>query len=202
MVAEGQVAEHHVERPGRKGEIPRIGICELDPLADTLDHGVTLGGGLAVPRLVTQTPDVGSGRATPGEAVSCRDQHGTPATADVEHVLVAAQVEVIQQPLPDRQLARTGAVEVARGDCEHGHDPHLRHRAGQALVSSACPPLTSQKTGSGKEEERNAAVPSIDAVSGAISLHPIECASYRSRSSVTSGVIMMSGRRNPESLTW
>jgi hypothetical protein len=65
-VAEGQVAEHHVERPGRKGEIPRIGICELDPLADTLDHRVTLGGGLAVPRLVTQTPDVGSGRATPG----------------------------------------------------------------------------------------------------------------------------------------
>jgi hypothetical protein len=110
-VAEGQVAEHHVERPGRDGEIPRVGIGELDPLADTLDHRVALGGCPAVPRPVTQTPDVGSGCATPGEAVSCRDEDGTPATTDVEHVLVASQVEVIQQPLPDRQLARSGAVE-------------------------------------------------------------------------------------------
>src|SRR5215469_15214542 len=61
-VAEGQVAEHHVERPGGKGKKSRVGLYELDPLADTLDHRVTLGGGPAVPRLVTQTPDVGSGR--------------------------------------------------------------------------------------------------------------------------------------------
>jgi len=48
--------------------------------------------------------------------------------------------------------------------------------ADKALVSSACPPLTSQETGSGKEEDRNAAVPAIDAVSGSISTHRTECA--------------------------
>jgi hypothetical protein len=33
-VAEGQAAEHHVERLGRKGEIPGISIRELDTVAD------------------------------------------------------------------------------------------------------------------------------------------------------------------------
>src|SRR5258707_7082035 len=65
-VAEGQVAEHHVERLGREGEISRIGSCELDTLADALDHRVALGGCPAIPRPVTQAPDVGSGCATSG----------------------------------------------------------------------------------------------------------------------------------------
>ena len=64
-VAEGQVAEHHVERPGGKGRSRASACRELDPVADTLDHRVTLGGGPAVPGLVTQTPDVGPGGATP-----------------------------------------------------------------------------------------------------------------------------------------
>jgi hypothetical protein len=125
-----------------------------------------------------------------------RDEDRTATAADVEHVLVASQVEFVEQLLPDRQFARTGAVEVARSDCQHGYDPHLCRRADKALISSLRPPVTSQKTGFDQEEERNAAVPSIDAVSGSISPHPIECASYRSRSSVTSGVVVISGVRN------
>jgi len=34
-IAEGQVAEHHVERPGRKGKISCIGSYELDTFAGT-----------------------------------------------------------------------------------------------------------------------------------------------------------------------
>ena len=176
-VAEGQVADHHIERAGRKGEISRIGSYELDTLADTLDHRVALGGGPGVPRLVAQAPDVGSGCAALGEAAGSRDEDGTAAAADVEHVLVASQIEFIEQLLPDRQLARTCAVEVARSDCEHGHNPHLRQEADKALASSAGPPLTSKKTGFDKEEVRNADVSSVDAVSGSISPHPFECAS-------------------------
>jgi len=194
-VAKGQVAEHHIERPGRKGKVPCIGIEESDPLADALDHRVALGGGPAIPRLVTQTPDVDSGCTTSGEPVGCRDEDGAATAADVEYVLVASQVEFVEQLLPDRQFARTGAVEVARSDCEHGYDPRLCRRADKALASSTCPPVTSQKTGSDKEKERNAAVPSIDAVSGSISPHLTECASYHSRSPVTSGVIISGVRK-------
>ena len=193
-VIEGQVAEHNVERIGRKREMPCIGIYEIDTFADPLGHRVTLSAGPGVPRLVTQTPDIGSGGTTSGEAVGGRDEDGAPAATDVEYVLVAPEIEFIEQLLPDRQFARTGAVEVARSESEHGDDPHLRHRAGQALVSSLRPPVTSQQTGSGQEEDRNAAVPSIDAVSGSISPHVTECASYRSRSSTTSGVVMMTAR--------
>ena len=141
-------------------------------------------------------------RSASGEAVGCRDEDGAPAATDVEYVLVASEIEFIEQILPDRQFARTGAVEVARSDSEHGYDPHLRQRAGKAFASSLRPPVTSQKTGFDKEEVRNAEVPSIDAVSGSISPHVTECASYRSRSSMTSGVVMMSGVRNLVSLAW
>ena len=175
-VAQGQVTEHHVERLGRKGKVPCISIDQLDPLADALDLRVALGGCPAIPRLVTQTPDIGSGCTASGEAVGCRDEDGTATATDVEYELVASQVEFIEQLFPDRQLARTGAVEVARSDAQHGYGPYLRQRADKALVLSLRPPRTSHKTGFGKEEDRNAAVPSVDTVPGLISHHLTECA--------------------------
>lgn len=36
-VAEGQTAEHYVERIGRKGKVPCISIDHFDPLADALN---------------------------------------------------------------------------------------------------------------------------------------------------------------------
>ena len=110
-----------------------------------------------------------------------RDEDGTSAATDVEYVLVASQVEFIEQLFPDRQLAWTGAVEVARSDSNHRYGPRLRQSTDKALVSSLRPPLTSQKTGSDKEEDRNAAVPSINAVSGSISHHLTEYASRGSQ---------------------
>lgn len=167
-VAQGQAAEHHVERLGRKGEIPCVGIDDFDTLADALEHRVALGGCPAIARLVAQPPDIDSGRPAPGEAPGGRDEDGAPAAADVEHMLVAAQAEVVEQLLPDRSLARAGGVEVARGDAEHSHGRHLRRSAGEALVSSLRPPVTSQQAGFNEDEERNAEVPSIDAVAGSI----------------------------------
>jgi hypothetical protein len=197
-VTEGQVAEHHVEGPGGQGEVPCIGMHEFDAFADALHHRVALGGGLAVTRLVTQTPDVDSGRAALRQPAGCRDEHGTPATADVEHLLVAPQVEFIEQFFPDRQLARTGAVEVARSDSERGYGPYLGQRAEKALVSLLRPPVTGQKTCSDQEEDRNAAVASIDAVPGSITPHLDECASYRSRSSMSPGGIVISTVRTAQ----
>ena len=184
-VAQGQAAEHHVERLGRKGEIPCVGIDDVDTLADALEHRVALGGCPAIARLVAQPPDIDSGRTAPGEATGRRDEDGAPAAADVEHVLVASQAEVVEQLLPDRSLARTCGVEVARGDAGHGHGRHLRHSADKALVSSPRPAVTSQQAGSDEDEERNAEVPSIDAVAGSISLHLTECANHRGRPSTT-----------------
>lgn len=69
-VGEGQAAEHYVEQSRRKGQVSCIGIDELGTLADALGHRVALGGRPAVSRLVTQTPDIGPGRTTPGKAVS------------------------------------------------------------------------------------------------------------------------------------
>jgi hypothetical protein len=131
---------------------------------------------LAVPGLVPQPPDVGAGRAAPRQAARGRDQHGTPATTDVEHVLVAAQAEFVEQPLPDRQLARAGAVEVAGRDGEHPQATHPRQRADQALAPPAGPPLTSQQAAYGQHEHGNAAVASIDAVAGPVSPHRTEWA--------------------------
>lgn len=82
-----------------------------------------LGGCPAVSRLVTQPPNIGSGCAAPGETVGRRDKDGAPAATDVEHELVAAQIEFIEQLFPDRPLARTGGVEIARGNAEYGHRP-------------------------------------------------------------------------------
>jgi hypothetical protein len=176
-IAEGQAAEDHIERIGREGKVPCVGFDEVGSFADALDHRVVLGGGPAVPCLVTQPPDIGSGRAALGDPVGCRDKDGAAAATDVEYLLVASQGEFIEQVLPDRQLARTGAVEVARGDSGDGGAPGLRQSAGNVLVSSLRPPATSQKTGSGKNEDRNAGVPSVDAVAGSISAHLTEYAS-------------------------
>ena len=100
-------------------------------------------------------------------------------------------------------MTSEGAVEVARSDAEHDHGRHLRQRAAKAFASSLRPPAASQKTGFDQEEVRNADVPSVDAVSGSVSPHRTECANYRSRSStMTPGVIMMSGVRGPASLAW
>ena len=51
-VVEGQAAEHHVERLGRKRKMSGIGFYQLDTFANTLDHRVMLGGGSAIPCLV------------------------------------------------------------------------------------------------------------------------------------------------------
>src|ERR1700728_1102925 len=101
-VAEGQVAEYDVEGLGRKGKVPCISADQLDALADALDLRVALGSGLAIARLVAQTPDICSGRTAPGETVGCRDEDGTSAAADVEHVLVASEAEFVKQVFPDR----------------------------------------------------------------------------------------------------
>lgn len=167
-VAEGQAAEHHVERPGGKGKIPCVGVREFDALADALDPRVALGGCPAVARLVTQAPDVGSGRAAPGQAVGRRDQDGAPAAADVEHALVAAQAELVEQFVPDRPLARAAAVEIARGYAGHGDGRRLRQRAGEGLAPPARPPVAGHETGSEQDEVRNGGIPSVDAVPGPV----------------------------------
>ena len=51
-VVEGQAAEHHVERLGRKRKASGVGLYQLDTFAHTLDHRVMLGGGSAIACLV------------------------------------------------------------------------------------------------------------------------------------------------------
>jgi hypothetical protein len=67
---------------------------------------------LAAVRSSRRLRDIGSGCLASGQPVGRRDEDGAPAATDVEHVLVASQIEFIEQLLPDRQLGGRGETST------------------------------------------------------------------------------------------
>ena len=58
-----------------------------------------------VARLVDRAPQVGAGDVAAGQALGHRDQHRAAAAAEIEHPLVAAQGEIVEDVAAhDREL--------------------------------------------------------------------------------------------------
>lgn len=99
---------------------------------------------------------------TGAQSFIVRHQDRTPVTIDVVHVLVASQIQVISNPTRTYCLPGTYAVQEARSDCERSHDLNLCRGARKAPVLSACPLVTSQKTGSDQHTEAKPAQEPVD----------------------------------------
>lgn len=154
---------------------PGVGLDELNLVTDSLDPRIALGGGPAVPGLITQPPDVGTGRTTVWQPVSRRNEDGASAAADVEQALVAPKAELVKQLPPHRQLPWSRAIPVAQSDSEHCGGAHLRQNGGEVPIPFPCPPAGCQETDFDEGEAGNADVPTVDAVAGSITRHVAEC---------------------------
>jgi hypothetical protein len=90
--------------------MPGVGLDELYAVTDALDPRIALGGGSAVPGLITKPPDVGTGRTAVWQPTGRCDEDGASAAADIEQPLVAPKVELVKQLPPHRQLPWARAV--------------------------------------------------------------------------------------------
>ena len=99
-LARDQAAEDARRRKQVPGLIldtePAAGPVQRHWLRERIPDDCPRCGGTAVAHLVAASPDVGADRASAGHALGGEQQHRATATADVEDVLVSAQIELIE----------------------------------------------------------------------------------------------------------
>ena len=105
-VVKGEIAHHQIERPAPKRQLARVTVVDVDPVVHALQHRVALGGGQAVAALIDTSPDIHAHRSPPRDPLRREHEDRTSSTADVEHVLVAAKAQLVENLRPDRSLAR------------------------------------------------------------------------------------------------
>src|SRR5262249_37351608 len=112
-VVQGQAGKDDVERAVREGQGTGVAVPDLDAVGDPLPSGVLAGRLGAVAAQVLALPEVNTGRLAGGQAAGGADQQQAPAAADVQHRLVAAPGDQVQEPLPGAELDDLAVVHHA-----------------------------------------------------------------------------------------
>ena len=97
------------------GQSPHVARLYLDSIVYSLERGIPHRNVAGIAGLIVRAPQVDARDPAAAQPSRDGDEYGAAPAAHVEHAFVAAQVQPVEDFLPDLELAAPGGVEKTGG---------------------------------------------------------------------------------------
>ena len=131
---DGEARYDEVERAFRKRQRPHVAGVDFDPIAHSFERGIAQRHLARVPGLIELAPQIDARGSTGAQPARDGGEDGAAPATHVEHLLVAAKPQPVEDLFPDKELAARRRMEKARRVGEKERRVEREHRRRTAAV--------------------------------------------------------------------